>query len=100
MVETYVITNLCDLQCEGECLSVCPVDAIHGPMRFEDVALVPHEDRASRFAGLQMYIDPEACIFCAACEEAFPSRAIFDNDNLPAGREHERARNAAFFVAR
>ena len=97
---TYVITSQCDLQCRGECLDVCPVDTIHGPMRFEDVAVVPLEERPARFPGLQMYIDPENCIVCGACEEACPSKAIFEDDALPPGSEHEQARNAAFFAAR
>lgn len=95
-----VITNRCDLQCRGDCIAACPVDAIHGPMRFEDVEVVPRDERRARFPGLQMYIDPETCICCSACEDACPSQAIYDEDLLPPGSEHELARNAAFFAAR
>jgi ferredoxin len=97
---TYVITDQCDLQCRGECLDVCPVDVIHGPIRFETIGVVPLAERPTRFPEVRMYIDPEGCIHCGACEEACPSKAIFDEDDLPAGAEHERARNAAFFAAR
>ena len=50
------------------CVSVCPVDCIH----FDEGA-----DRT-------LYIDPNECIDCGACEPECPVNAIFAEDSLPA----------------
>ncbi len=64
---TYVITSPCiDVQ-DQSCVEVCPVDCIH----FEE-----GEDR-------MLYIDPEECIDCGACEPACPVTAIFTEDDVP-----------------
>ena len=64
---TYVITAPCiDTQDQG-CVEVCPVDCIH----FDE-----GEDR-------MLYINPEECIDCGACEPACPVTAIFAEDDLP-----------------
>jgi ferredoxin len=49
-------------------VSVCPVDCIH----FETGT-----DRT-------LYIDPNECIDCGACEPECPVNAIFSEDALPA----------------
>jgi ferredoxin len=79
----YVIAEPCVSNCNSECVEVCPVDAIHGPP--------PDKPR------LQLFIDPEACICCAACVSACPENAIFDEDDLPAEWSHYAAINRAFF---
>jgi len=33
--------------------------------------------------GLQLYIDPDECIDCGACEPECPVEAIFEEDMLP-----------------
>ena len=68
---TYVITSPCvDVQ-DQSCVDVCPVDCIH----FEEGV-----DR-------MLFIDPEECIDCGACEPACPVSAIFAEDDLPEEQE-------------
>lgn len=65
---TYVITTPCiDVQ-DQACVEVCPVDCIHFD-EGEDVML---------------YINPDECIDCGACEPACPVTAIFAEDDVPA----------------
>jgi NAD-dependent dihydropyrimidine dehydrogenase PreA subunit len=64
---TYVITSPCiDVQ-DQACVEVCPVDCIH----FDE-----GDDR-------MLYINPDECIDCGACEPACPVSAIFAEDDVP-----------------
>jgi NAD-dependent dihydropyrimidine dehydrogenase PreA subunit len=64
---TYVITTPCiDVQ-DQACVEVCPVDCIHFD-EGDDVML---------------YINPDECIDCGACEPACPVTAIFAEDDVP-----------------
>ena len=60
-------------------MEVCPVDCIHGPFekdgRGEEVATLDTVD------GLQLYIDPDECIDCGACEPECPVEAIVSDVN-------------------
>ena len=79
---TYVITSPCiDVQ-DQSCVEVCPVDCIH----FEE-----GKDR-------MLYIDPEACIDCGACEPACPVTAIYAEDDVPAGQVPFKEINVAWFT--
>lgn len=95
---SYVITDACVGVCSSECTSVCPVDAIHGPAsaaRGDEGALSsPRERRSS----LQVYIDPELCICCAACEDQCGVQAIFDEFSLPSDKRWCRDENAEYFA--
>jgi NAD-dependent dihydropyrimidine dehydrogenase PreA subunit len=63
----YVIAEPCiDVQ-DQACARVCPVACIH----FE-----PGKDR-------KLYIDPDECIDCGACEPVCPVEAIFADLDLP-----------------
>ena len=64
---TYVITQPCIDTLDQSCVDVCPVDCIH----FEEGA-----DR-------KLYIDPDECIDCGACEPACPVSAIFAEADVP-----------------
>ena len=64
----YVITQPCVDVMDKSCVDVCPVDCIH----FEEGT-----DR-------KLYIDPDECIDCGACEPACPVSAIFAEDDVPA----------------
>jgi ferredoxin len=60
----YVVTSNCQ-QCRfTDCVSVCPVDCFHG------------DDE-------MLYIDPNACIDCGACEAQCPVHAIFEDRQVP-----------------
>ncbi len=64
---TYVITQPCIDTMDQSCVDVCPVDCIH----FEEGV-----DK-------MLYIDPDECIDCGACEPACPVSAIFAEDDVP-----------------
>ena len=65
---TYIIADPCIDIMDTACVEVCPVDCIH------------YEEGVDR----KLYIDPEECIDCGACEPACPVTAIFAEEDLPA----------------
>jgi ferredoxin len=69
---TYVIAEPCIGTKDTACVEVCPVDCIH-----------PRKDEASFEGDTMLYIDPEVCIDCGACEPACPVQAIFPQDLVP-----------------
>ena len=94
---SYVIAEPCVSTCDQACVRACPVDAIHGPPEVAGSESLPVEARARKVRGLQLYIDPEGCICCAACEGECPVGAIFDEDDVPPAYRASIAENAAFF---
>lgn len=64
---TYVITEPCLDVLDRTCVDVCPVDCIHD------------EEGVDR----KLYIDPDECIDCGACEPVCPVTAIFAEDDVP-----------------
>ncbi|MGH2460338.1 MAG: 4Fe-4S dicluster domain-containing protein [Chloroflexota bacterium] len=67
----YVITEACIGVLDQSCVDVCPVDCIH----FE-----AGTDR-------MLFINPEECIDCGACEPACPVNAIYPEDAVPGDQE-------------
>ena len=65
---TYIIAEPCIDVKDKSCVDVCPVDCIH-PTDGEGVNM--------------LYIDPEECIDCGACEPECPVEAIFAEEDLP-----------------
>ena len=63
----YVIAEPCIDVLDISCVSVCPVDCIH------------YEEGTDR----KLFIDPNECIDCGACEPECPVEAIFPEDALP-----------------
>jgi ferredoxin len=60
----YVITEACINIKDRACVDVCPVDCIYeGPD--------------------QLFIKPDECIDCGACEPECPVSAIFEQSTLP-----------------
>jgi ferredoxin len=96
---TFVITRACHGTCDTACVSVCPCDCIAGPVSVDEIRATPAEDRARRFPGVQLFIDPDECVDCGACVPECPVDAIRDEAELEADDEDLR-RNAAFFAAR
>jgi ferredoxin len=64
---TYVITEPCIGTKDRSCVDVCPVDCIHDDGDDDKI----------------LYIDPDECIDCGACEPACPVTAIFAEDDVP-----------------
>ena len=79
---TYIIAEPCVGTCDTACVEVCPVDCIHGP---DDKKGAGAEAKADGFDpdGKQLYIDPEECIDCGACEPECPVEAIFEESEVP-----------------
>ena len=61
---TYIITEPCIDVKDKSCLDVCPVDCIYEGEKM-------------------LYIHPEECIDCGACEPECPVDAIFAEDEVP-----------------
>jgi len=61
---TYIVTENCDKCRFTDCVEVCPVDCFYA------------DDK-------MLYIHPDECIDCGACEPACPVNAIFPDDSLP-----------------
>jgi NAD-dependent dihydropyrimidine dehydrogenase PreA subunit len=78
---TYVITEPCIDVKDRSCVDVCPVDCIHDD---------GDDDR-------KLYIDPDECIDCGACEPACPVTAIFAEDDVPADQKAYTAIDALWF---
>ena len=78
---TYVITEPCIDVLDKSCVEVCPVDCIHSD---------EGEDR-------MLYIDPDECIDCGACEPACPVTAIFAEDDVPDGMKEYTPLNAQWY---
>ena len=68
----YIITRLCRDCLDTGCVAVCPVDCIY-EYTGSDHAQWPK----------QLYIHPDECIDCGACEPECPVEAIFPEDALP-----------------
>ena len=91
----FVITEPCIGTCDTACVPVCPVDCIHGPLDKEGAGA--EVEGMESLDGMQLYIDPEACIDCGACEPECPVEAIYDEDDLPEEYQKYIEINAKFF---
>jgi NAD-dependent dihydropyrimidine dehydrogenase PreA subunit len=75
----YVITDACVDIMDRTCVAQCPVDCIYQGERM-------------------LYIHPDECIDCGACEPVCPQDAIYNGDDLPDARAGYAAINAEFFT--
>ncbi|MFH5824668.1 ferredoxin [Georgenia sp. AZ-5] len=76
---TYVISTSCIDVMDKACIDECPVDCIYEGAR-------------------ALYIHPEECVDCGACEPVCPEEAISYESEVPAGQEAFLADNARFFA--
>lgn len=93
----YVITQKCVGTCDTACVDVCPCNCIVGPVPLDELRQVPESERGARFPGIQMFIDPDECIDCGACEPACPVSAIFPEDSVPDNWKDYIAKNADYY---
>ena len=75
----YAIVEPCVGVCDTACVEVCPMDCIH-PTK-EEWPDKGYEE--GKLEGKQLFIDPEECIDCGACEPVCPVQAIFAEDEVP-----------------
>ncbi|MBI1885789.1 MAG: 4Fe-4S binding protein [Chloroflexi bacterium] len=78
---TYVIVDPCIDLLDKSCVEVCPVDCIH------------YEEGLDR----KLYIDPDECIDCGACEPVCPVTAIFAEDDVPDDQKEYTELDAKWF---
>ncbi len=83
----WVITRLCADCQDTACVKVCPVDCIYG-LTVEDPAYQK-----------QLFIQPDECINCAACEPECPWGAIFEDTQVPEIFKDDTEINAQIFQA-
>jgi NAD-dependent dihydropyrimidine dehydrogenase PreA subunit len=76
---TYVVSGPCIDVMDKSCIEVCPVDCIYEGAR-------------------KLYINPEECIDCGACEPECPVEAISYADDLPEDQVAHAADNKRFFA--
>ncbi len=77
---TYVIALPCVDVKDRACVEECPVDCIYE-------------------GGRSLYIQPDECIDCGACEPVCPVEAIYYDDDLPEEFGDYLDDNARFFSA-
>jgi NAD-dependent dihydropyrimidine dehydrogenase PreA subunit len=75
---TYTITQPCVDIKDKSCIEECPVDCIYEGARM-------------------LYIHPDECVDCGACEPVCPVEAIFYEDDVPDEWNNYTPLNADFF---
>jgi NAD-dependent dihydropyrimidine dehydrogenase PreA subunit len=75
---TYVIGEPCIDVMDRACVEECPVDCIYE-------------------GGRSLYIHPDECVDCGACEPVCPVEAIYYEDDLPEKWQIYTEDNARFF---
>lgn len=96
---SFIIGSKCISCVDGACLTVCPVDCIHGPIKNDDagqsVEFLTEDDKI----GKQLYINPEECIKCGACIPECPVDAIFSSEKqaIEFGEVESVHKNYEFF---
>ena len=75
----YVVTEACVDVLDRSCMEECPVDCIYEGARM-------------------MYIQPEECVDCGACEPVCPEEAIVYVDDVDPAQAHFIEINRDFFA--
>ncbi len=87
----YIITEPCVGVCDTACVEVCPVDCFYPA---EGYSFETEEGKEKlRADGKQLYIHPEECIDCGACEPECPVEAIFPEDEVPEDQQEFIGKN-------
>jgi ferredoxin len=76
---TYIITQPCVDVLDRACIEECPVDCIYEGERM-------------------LYIHPDECVDCGACEPVCPVEAIFYEDDVPEQWKDYYKVNVEFFT--
>lgn len=75
---TYVVVGACVDVKDKACIDECPVDCIYEGARM-------------------LYINPDECVDCAACEPVCPVDAIYFDENVPDELSQYTQYNREFF---
>lgn len=81
----YVICEPCINVKDRACVEACPVDCIH-----------PREDEDQ--GEIMLYINPDECIDCGACEPVCPVNAIFSEADVPEQWKHFIEMNRDYYA--
>ena len=76
---TYIIAEPCVDIKDKSCIEECPVDCIYEGDRM-------------------LYIQPDECVDCGACEPVCPVEAIYYEDDIPSQWKEFGKANSEFFV--
>ena len=76
---TYIIAEPCVDVKDKSCIDECPVDCIYEGNRM-------------------LYIHPDECVDCGACEPVCPVEAIYYEDDVPAAWKDFKTAGSEFFV--
>jgi|APCry1669188879_1035177.scaffolds.fasta_scaffold122551_2 NAD-dependent dihydropyrimidine dehydrogenase PreA subunit len=76
---TYVIAEPCVDVKDKSCIEECPVDCIYE-------------------GGRMLYIQPDECVDCGACEPVCPVEAIYYEDDVPGQWQEFGKINTEFFI--
>jgi NAD-dependent dihydropyrimidine dehydrogenase PreA subunit len=80
----YIVEPCIDIK-DKACVEVCPVDCIH-----------PTDGEGEPM----LYIDPDECIDCGACEPECPVEAIFAEEDVPEDQQRFIEINTKYFELR
>ena len=86
---TYIIAEPCVNTTDTACVDVCPVDCIYindeaNPKKDEkNLQVVENVIMEDGKPMDTLFIHPEECIDCGACEPECPVEAIFPEDEVP-----------------
>lgn len=86
---TYTIMEQCIDVKDQSCVEACPVDCIH-----------PTSGDPEFDSEHQLYIDPDVCIECGACEPVCPVSAIRQDSDVPDESKQYTQINADFYKRR
>jgi len=77
---SFIIGKSCEGCIDGACVTVCPVDCIHGPISTTNMGVGVGELTEEEKIGKQLYINPIDCIKCGACVPECPVDAIYSSE--------------------
>ena len=96
---SYIIGSPWISTCDTACVTVCPVDCIHGPIDITGAGAEVAEMTKSQLIGKSLYINPDECIDCGACIPECPVDAIYETeeDAIADGEKEAVINNYKFF---
>ena len=96
---SFIIGKACEGVCDTACVTVCPVNCLHGPIKTDGAGREVDSMSEEEKKGLQLYIDPSECIDCGACRPECPVEAIYadEEDAIEAGELDKVKENYEFF---